>query len=130
MQHQHRHATSTYSPLQAIKGLKNNERSGIKIPCHSSLVVIFWSCFGRCHSRLEPVVGLLALPISPMGWLYAEGKFIIYGLCFPINHTRLNKLIVTRILSSFFLGIQSRRDCRHAILQLIGNCPQQMATTV
>jgi hypothetical protein len=38
-------------------------RGKIEIPCHLSLVVIFWSFFGRFHSQLEPMTALLALPI-------------------------------------------------------------------
>jgi hypothetical protein len=122
--HQARHTTPTHSPLQAI------QRGRIKIACHSGLVVIFWSCFRRCHSRPKPVVGLLALPIPPVGWLHSDGKFIIYGLCFHINQIRLNILTLTRVLSLLFLGTQFGGDCGYAVLQLFGDHPQQMATTV
>jgi hypothetical protein len=45
------------------------------------------------------MVGLLVFPILPVGWLHADGKFIIYGLCFFVNHVGLNMLTVPRITS-------------------------------
>jgi hypothetical protein len=37
------------------------------------LVVIFWSCFQRCHLQIKPLVGILALLILLMGWLHSNG---------------------------------------------------------
>jgi hypothetical protein len=74
------------------------------ISCHLGLVVIFWSYFGRCHVQHEPVVGILILLISLVGWLRIDGKFIIYGMCFPVNHIGLNMLTEIRIFSPLFLG--------------------------
>jgi hypothetical protein len=123
-------ATPTRLPLQIRQGSKNNGRSRIMIPCHLGLGVIFWSYFGRCHSWPEPVVDILILPILPVEWLHIDGKFIIYGLCFLANHIRLNMLKVTRILSLHFSRTYSRGDWGHAVLQLIGDQPQQMGATV
>jgi hypothetical protein len=42
-----------------------------------------------------------------VGWLHADDKFIIYGLCFCVNQIALNMLTLIRILSLILLGTQS-----------------------
>ena len=59
--HQTQHATSTQPPMQAIQGIIIDGQSKIKIPCHSGLVVIFWSYFKRCTLQTKLSIGLLAL---------------------------------------------------------------------
>jgi hypothetical protein len=83
--YQARQARPTQLPLQAIQGFKDDGRGRIKIPCHSGLVVIFGNCFGRCHLKTQPLVGLLAFSILPMGWLHANNKPVILG---PFSHIK------------------------------------------
>jgi hypothetical protein len=77
--YQARHARPTQSTLQVIQRFKDDGRRRIKITCHSGLVVIFGCCFWRWHSRPKPMVGLLTLSRSLMGWLHVDGKPVIFG---------------------------------------------------
>jgi hypothetical protein len=65
------------------------------------------------------LVGLLALSISPIEWLHADGKHVIIG---PLSHTKA--YTVTQLDSELYFifscvsGTEFGRNGRHAILQL------------
>jgi hypothetical protein len=66
-----------------------------------------------------------------MGWLHANGKHINIGLLSnskPFTVAQLD----TELYFNFFLvsGTKFGRNGRHAILQLVGDRPQQVATTI
>ena len=88
--HQAQHATLTQLSLQAIQGFKNDGRDWTKISWYLGLVIIFWSCFGRCHLQIKPLVGILALLILPMGWLHADGKSSILSIYSLTKNIGLN----------------------------------------
>ena len=63
-----------------------------------------------------------------MEWLHANGKLIIIG---PFNHTKPYTVayLDTKIYFNFslVLEIEFGRNGRHAVLQLVGDCLQQVA---
>jgi hypothetical protein len=77
------------------------------------------------------LVGLLALLISPMGCLHANGQPVIIGLL-SLSKPYMIAQLDTELYFNFSLvsGIESERNGRHAILQLVGDRPQQVAATI
>jgi hypothetical protein len=66
-----------------------------------------------------------------MGWLHADGKPVI--LC-PFRHIKscTDAQVDTKLYFNFSLisGTEFGRNGRHAILQLVGDRPQQVAATI
>jgi hypothetical protein len=66
-----------------------------------------------------------------MGWLHANGKPIILGL---LSHSKpyMVAQLDLELYFNFSLvsGTEFGRNGRHAVLQLIGDRPQQVATTI
>jgi hypothetical protein len=66
-----------------------------------------------------------------MEWLHANGKPVIIGL---LSHSKpyAGAQLDTELYFNFSLisGIEFGKKGRHAILQLVGDRPQQVATTV
>jgi hypothetical protein len=65
-----------------------------------------------------------------MRWLHANGKPVIHGPFSHLNHIQLHIWILKYNFFPLISRIQYRGDGRHAIMQLIGDRPQQMATTI
>jgi hypothetical protein len=66
-----------------------------------------------------------------MGWLNVDGKPVIIG---PLSHTKPYTVayLDTELYFNFSLisGIEFGRNGRHAVLQLVGDRPQQVAATI
>jgi hypothetical protein len=77
------------------------------------------------------LVGLLALSISPIGWLHANGKPVIIG---PLCHTKPYTVaqLDTELYFNFSLvsSTEFGRNGRNAILQLIEDRLQQVVATI
>jgi hypothetical protein len=66
-----------------------------------------------------------------MGWLHANGKPVIIGLLShskPYMVAQLDTELYFNL--SLVLGTEFGRNGRHAVLQLFGDRPQQVATTI
>ena len=102
---------------------------------------------GHNNSRLElvgVVASILALPLSPMGWIHAIGKMSFHSFAFQY----LFIIIVSIILLFFLVSTKQNRPlslifrllsnlefhrlwaCWDAILQSCWNYPQQMALAI
>jgi hypothetical protein len=66
-----------------------------------------------------------------MGWLYADGKpVILCPFCHIKSFTDAQVDIELCFNFSFVSGTEFGRNGRHAILQLVGDRPQQVAATI
>jgi hypothetical protein len=66
-----------------------------------------------------------------MRWLHANGKPVIIGLLShskPYTVAQLNTELYFNL--SLVSGIEFGRNGRHAVLQLVGDRPQQVAATI
>jgi hypothetical protein len=66
-----------------------------------------------------------------MGWLHANGKPVIIGL---LNHSKPHTVAQLNTELYFNFSLISRtefgRNGKHAVLQLVGDRPQQVAATI